>query len=95
MEDCHGILPTADLLNGRHLQIPRDCALCSVHKENMYHLSLECEFAKALRFGSPLAISPDRLIPADAREWLKICLKHGMEFHLELTCPVAVILYTF
>ena len=51
MEDCHGILPTIDLLNARHLQIPRDCALCGVHKESMYHLFLECQFARALWFG--------------------------------------------
>ncbi|CAN0876708.1 Putative ribonuclease H protein At1g65750 [Linum grandiflorum] len=44
----HGILPTSDALQSRHLEIPSLCPVCSDAEESISHLFFSCSEAKRL-----------------------------------------------
>ena len=77
----HRILPTVQLLNYRHISIPIQCNFCQQAPETVEHLFLQCSFARAVWFGIPLTIRPDRLQSQDITSWLQILFRDLTQNH--------------
>ena len=93
---CHQILPVRLVLAAKHLQVLTECPFFDQTGETAHHHFIQCEFSRAVSFVIDLSIRVHAVHSQNVVKWLMCWLENGTRHphvNIELTCPIAVIMY--
>ncbi|CAN1127140.1 Putative ribonuclease H protein At1g65750 [Linum perenne] len=79
------IVPTREALTRRHINTPGGCGMCDHDTESVWHLFLDCNYAKACweKAGLQQLVAHLDSTRDDLQSWLTALLNHGASQHTE------------